>query len=320
MSGDDGMDTDGSEGPELKKSSSLQRSAFLGMVLSGVLSLFIASIMFMIGVVHEFRLNARELRGLVQFFAVEIVEIYAETTEAAEMTLVHGEPLEMSAPRMVSAYTLGRANTLRVDPTLMATLRSIYGRHARVLRDLKTYKKGGKWHQMTAVVNECRTMDEEVRHVLKIAADEGVGDDALEPLESMLADAGSRIDTIVKTKEDLFPAVWVTKRISSIPVHVNGTAKRNFQVRNWSPDKPLAITRVTTSTECVALELPEGMTVEPLGELKISFEISPEGLEPGPFEETIIVETDCPGFEKSTISISGTVYPPKRSRGGAPSR
>ena len=316
MSVDDGSEADRGEspdieegeGPRIEKAKPSRLSAFLAMVLSGILSLFIASMMFMIGVLWQYRENARELRGLVQFFAVEVVEICAETSEAAEMKLVHHKAHEMSAPRMVSAYTLGRANALRVDPSLMATLRSIYGRHARILRDLKTYKKGGKWHQMTAVINECRTMGEEVRHVLKIAADEGVGDDALQPLEGMLADAGSRIDTIVKTKKDLFPAVWVTKRISSISVRINGTANRNFQVRNWSPDEPLAITRVTSSMACVTLVLPGEMTVEPLGELKISFEISPEGLELGPFEGTIIVETDCPGFEKFTISISGTVY------------
>lgn len=318
MSVDDGSEADRGEspdieegeGPRIKKAKPSRLSTFLAMVLSGVLSLFIASTMFMIGVLWQYREDARELRGLVQFFAVEVVEICAETSEAAEMRLVHYKAHEMSAPRMVSAYTLGRANALRVDPSLMATLRSIYGRHARILRDLKTYKKGGKYHQMTAVINECRTMGEEVRHVLKIAADEGVGDDALQPLEDMLADAGSRIDTIVKTKKDLFPSVWVTKRVSSISVRINGTANRNFQVRNWSPDEPLAITRVTTSMECVTLVLPEEMTVEPLGELKISFEISPEGPELGPFEETIIVETDCPGFEKFTISISGTVSPP----------
>jgi hypothetical protein len=61
----------------------------------------------------------------------------------------------------------------------------------------------------------------------------------------------------------------------------------------------------------VTLLLPEEMTVEPLGEIKIVFEISPVGLEPGPFEGTIIVETNRPGFEKFTISISGKVYPPR---------
>jgi len=319
MSTDDGLEADGAEspdidqieGPRIEKAKPSQLSAFFAMVLSGVLSLFIASTMFMIGVLWGYGEDARELRGIVQFFAVEVVELYAEASEAAEMKLIYGEPQERSAPRMVSAFTLGRANALRVDPSLMATLRSIYGRHARIFRDLGTYKKGARWHQMTAVINECRMMGEEVRYVLKIASDEGVGDDALRPLDVMLTDAGSRIDTIVKKKKDLFPAVWVTKRISSIPVRLNETAKRNFQVRNWSPDKPLAITRLTSSIEFVTLVAPEEMIVEPLGELKILFEISPEGLEPGPFEGTIIVETDCPGFEKFTISISGTVSPPR---------
>ncbi|MHC4598755.1 MAG: hypothetical protein ACYS47_07100, partial [Planctomycetota bacterium] len=232
-------DIEGGESRRLDKAKPAQKSAFLAMVLSGVLSLFIASIMFSIGVLWGYREDARELRGLVQFFAVEVTEIYAETSEAAEMKLVYGEPQEKSAPRMVSAVSLGRANALRVDPSLMATIRSIYGRHSRILRDLKTFKKGGMFHQMAAVINECRAMGEEVRHVLKIAAAEGVGDDALHPLHGTLTDADSRIDTIVKTKKDLFPAVWVTKRISSIPLRINKTAKRNFQVKNWSPDEPL---------------------------------------------------------------------------------
>jgi hypothetical protein len=152
-------------------------------------------------------------------------------------------------------------------------------------------------------------MGKEVRHVLKIANEEGVADEALKSLRARMSDAESRIDTIVKTQKDLFPAVWMTKRISSIPVRIKKMASRNFQVRNWSPDEPLTITKVTSSMEFVTLVLPEKMTVEPLGETRIVFEISPKNMEPGPFEGTIIVETDRPGFEKLTLSVSGRIYP-----------
>ncbi|MHC5080272.1 MAG: hypothetical protein ACYTHN_14750 [Planctomycetota bacterium] len=306
---DEGAEIEQGTGPAIEKAKPSTLGQFLAMVLSGVLSLFIASVMFSIGVVWGYREDARELRGLVQFFSVEAVEVFADTADAAEMKLVYGERQEGSSPRMVSAVSLGRANALRVDPSLMATLRSIYGRHARILRDLKTFKRGGKWYQMTAVINECKTMGKEVRHVLKIANEEGVADEALKSLRARMSDAESRIDTIVKTQKDLFPAVWMTKRISSIPVRIKKMASRNFQVRNWSPDEPLTITKVTSSMEFVTLVLPEKMTVEPLGETRIVFEISPKNMEPGPFEGTIIVETDRPGFEKLTLSVSGRIYP-----------
>ncbi len=110
MSVDDGPEADRGESPDIEegeaprieKAKPSRLSAFLAMVLSGILSLFIASIMFMIGVVWQYRENARELRGLVQFFAVEVVEIYAETSEAAEMKLVHSEPQDQDSQHEIA--------------------------------------------------------------------------------------------------------------------------------------------------------------------------------------------------------------------------
>jgi hypothetical protein len=318
MNSDEGYD--GDEGAEIKrdndrrmdKAKPKEKSAFLAMVLSGVLSLTIATLMFMIGVLWGYKEDARELRGLVQFFAVEVVEIYAETADLAETKLVYYESQEASAPRMVSAVSLGRANSLRVDPSLMATVRSIYGRQSRIRRDLKTFKKGGKYHQMTLVIRECKTLGEEVRRVLKIAGEEGVGQGLLKPLEDVMKEADDRIDSIVKTKQELFPAVWVSKKITGITVRLGQTTTRNFQVKNWSPDEPLKVTRVTSSMPFVTVVMPEDPTVKPLGEITIRFKVTPEGLEPGPFEGTLTVETDRKGFEKLTSAVSGKVYPPRR--------
>lgn len=319
MSSDEDYESDGGEaaeiegdvGPSVEKAKPTKLSAFLAMVLSGVLSLFIASVMFSIGVLWEYREDARELRGLVQFFSTEVADLYDETSEAAELQLVHGELLERSAPRMISAVSLSRANALRVDPTLMSTIRSIYGRQSRVLRDLEAYKGGGKWHQMKAVIEECRAMSAEVRHVLEIASDEGVGAEALKPLKEALAEADERIDAVVAKKEEVFPPVWVTEKITSISLVPGKTATRNFLVRNWSGDETLAITGAEGSFEGIKVLLPAGTTVEPLGETKIDFEIAPEGLEPGTFEEKIVLRTDRKGFETMTIPISGKVYPPR---------
>ncbi|MHC4781032.1 MAG: hypothetical protein ACYTFG_20860, partial [Planctomycetota bacterium] len=58
----DAADIDGGEARRLDKAKPKEKSAFLGMVLSGVLSLTIATVMFMIGVFWGYREDARELR------------------------------------------------------------------------------------------------------------------------------------------------------------------------------------------------------------------------------------------------------------------
>ena len=71
MNSDEAFEGEDGEGQEIEPGSSsnidkakpTRLSAFLAMVLSGVLSLFIASIMFMIGVFWGYREDARELKA-----------------------------------------------------------------------------------------------------------------------------------------------------------------------------------------------------------------------------------------------------------------
>ncbi|GEM_PF-3381768 len=149
----------------------------------------------------------------------------------------------------------------------------------------------------------------------EIQQDEGPGIEEARPskLSAFLAMVLSdeRIDAVVAKKEEIFPRVWITERITSISLYPGKTAKRNFLVRNWSGEEPLAITGATGSLDGIRVLLAEGTTVALLGETKIEFEITPEGMEPGRFEAKIVLQTDCPGYETMTVRLSGKVYPPR---------
>ncbi|MHC4506516.1 MAG: hypothetical protein ACYTFI_24740, partial [Planctomycetota bacterium] len=81
------------EKQEKKRRSGL--SAFLGMVLSGLLSIFIASTMFTIGIVHDRMEDDRARRSLVHFLAVDAANVYSDACECAHGVFVRNRYREM---------------------------------------------------------------------------------------------------------------------------------------------------------------------------------------------------------------------------------
>jgi len=103
-------------------------SAFKGMVLSGLLSIFIASTMFTIGVVHRKMEEDKARRSLVHFMAVDAANVYSDACECARGVFVRNRYREMASP-MGGARTIQELISLDADPALPATFRSIYHRH-----------------------------------------------------------------------------------------------------------------------------------------------------------------------------------------------
>lgn len=186
-------------------------SAFLGMVASGGLSLTIALILYGVGLLHEEYEDARERKALAHFFAIEVVDVFTDTCKSAHFLVAYRKLRRPEALKMVDADLIERVVLLSDDPSFVALLRSFYGRQARVASELErayTFFKGrrafAKAH-LTGFATNCSEMHREVRDILKIAAEEGVDQEALSRLQSALPESEKEIEAIMKEKERLFP-------------------------------------------------------------------------------------------------------------------
>ena len=293
-------------------------SAFLGMVLSGLLSIFIASTMFMVGVVHNRMNEAKERKAVVRFLAVETTDIYGETCRYAHGVFLGNRHSEAVAPKMAGARTLGQAMSLDADPALVAAVRSIHGRYARVQRDVSAaysfFQKKGKLtqNQIRKVIADCKGMGEEVREVLKIAAAEGIDGKAISRLEGICARADELTDAMVEKQEKLLPDVKLSRTAITLG-EWSGSKTIRFQVANFA-DRPVTITGMACSLEGVRFkaairydDAPVGKEIKPDTSLEYIVMFPKPTLPDGPFEGMFTVETDFPGYEKLAFSIKGTV-------------
>jgi hypothetical protein len=293
-------------------------SAFLGMVLSGLLSIFIASTMFMIGVVHNRMKEGEERQAIVRFLAVEVADIYAETSRSAHAVFVGNRHSQVVAPVMAGARTLGQAMSLDADPGLVASVRSIHGRYARVQRDVGvaysfyTKKKKLTQNQVRKVIADCKGMGEEVREVLRVAAEEGVDEEAVSRLEESCAKADALVTALVAQKEKLLPDVKLSRTAITLRKW-SSSATTRFRVANYA-DHPITITGMACSLEGVTFKAaimydaePVGKEIKPDATLEYIVMFPKPTLPDGPFEGMFTVETDCPGYEKLALPIKGTV-------------
>ncbi len=299
-------------------------AAFLGMVMSALVSLFIAGTMFTVGALHQKREDDRDRRALVQFLAVEVADIYAEACRSAHGVFVNSRYREATAPRMAGARTLAQAISLGTDPALVATLRTIYGRHARVEKDLASdwafYRARKKLtqSQIGRAIDECTAMGEEVRQVLEMAAKEGAEEAVLSGPQQMCAEAAKLTEALVAQKGKLLPDVQLSE--TSIDLGTwSGGSTFSIKVSNFS-EGPLTVTSVASSQEGVGFYLAnyrgrkewpaEKETPEVKPDESVTYIIEfpkPGDLPDGPFKWTITIETDCPGYERLTIPVKGTV-------------
>ena len=299
-------------------------SAFLGMLLSGLLSIFIAFTMFMIGVIHQRISDDRERKALVQFLAVEAVDINAEACRSAYGVFLGNRHREMVAPKMAGARTLGQVISLDADPALVAAVRSIHGRYARVQRDVSTaysfFQKKSKLtqNQIRKVIADCKGMGEEVREILKIAAAEGVDGKAISRLEETCAKADELTAALVKQKEKLLPDLKMSKEFIDMGVWSgrtlsgNSTGALKLDIHNYS-DAPVTIAGTSFTLKGFKTRVPASLGKGEHKEMKpdkslhyyIDHPRWPDQLPRGPFEETLTIETDCPGYERITIPVKG---------------
>ncbi len=299
-------------------------AAFLGMVMSALVSLFIAGTMFTVGALHQKRAEDSERKSLVQFMAVEVADIYAEACRSAHGVFVGNRYREAAAPRMAGARTLAQAISLGTDPALVATLRTIYGRHARVQKDLASdyafYRARKKLtqSQIGRAIEECTAMGEEVRQVLEMAAKEGAEDAILSGPQQMCAEAAKLTEALVAQKGKLLPDVALSKTSIDLGTWRGGRTV-GIKVSNFS-DGPVTVTGIASSKEGVKFYMiyspggPEVRAEKETPEVKpdesVTYTVDfpgPKKLAAGPFEWTITIETDCPGYERLTRPVKGTV-------------
>ncbi|MHC4506515.1 MAG: hypothetical protein ACYTFI_24735 [Planctomycetota bacterium] len=299
-------------------------SAFLGMVLSGLLSIFIASTMFTVGLVRDKLAEGDERQAIVRFLAVEVADIYAETCRSAHAVFIGNRHSQVVAPVMAGARTLGNALSLDADPGLVAAVRSIHGRYARVQRDVGvsysfyTKKKKLTQNQIRKVIADCKGMGEEVREVLRVAGEEGVDEEAISRLEGTCAKADALVAALVAQKEKLLPDVRISKKTIDMGAW-SGRGAGNFPlvIYNYS-DAPVTVTGMSCTLKGFKPRLPhpnsgdDPMPKEMKPDESIRYFIDhprwPDQLPRGPIEETFTVETDCPGYERITVPIKGVVH------------
>ena len=301
---------------------------FLAMAMSAILSLFIANTMLYVGMKHQEKIDRRERRALIHFLAVEAVDIYAEACGNAYGVFLGNRHREMAAPKMAGARTMGHAMSLDADPALVATVRSIYGRHARVERDLKTaysfYRARKKFtqNQIGTVITDCTGMGGEVMEVLGIASAEGVEPSAIKKLRGICAGSAKLTVKMVKHKDKLLPDL----RLDSTEIDFGNNPEGmslGLTISNFS-DGPVTIKRLTSSLDCVSgraylpgedgrlgerleVETPE---IKPDEAVMYLFDIGSKvvrSMPGGPFEGTVTIETDCPGYELITMPVKGIV-------------
>lgn len=297
--------------------------AFLGMLLSGLLSIFIASIMFTIGVVHQRMEDNRARRALVHFLAVDAVNVYGDTCESAHGVFVRNRYREMASP-MGGARSLQELISLDADPDLPATLRSVYHRHGQVRGRLETAysffrtRKKLTQSQIGNVIKECTSMGEEIDAILRMAGEEGIDSSAVAKLDEVRAEAARLTDALVKQKEKLLPDVQLSQTSIDIGNKL-GRIVPWITISNFSQG-PVMVTKLASSLEGVRLKLFDETGKNMLSEADVQ-EIKPdeaivcqlwlsrlkETLPAGPFEGTITIETDCPGYERFTVPLKGIV-------------
>ena len=297
--------------------------ALIGMLLSGGLSLFIAWILFMIGVWHEDRLAERELRGLVQFMAVETSDVYSEAVAASEQLLHTYRMREMVSPQIVDAENIGQALSLEADPRLAAAVREVYGKREDLRQALAVALPFGEEHdnftkgQSQRILGDLTAMGEGIDVVLEIARDMEVDERTLAALTEQRTKATASIEAMNALTEEHLPDIDTTLEIDMGVYSGHGEygsekGHINIHMNSWS-NMPFKIKNATTDFDGVTLtdgqkESVIGARILPEEEyyIQIWYPRWPQ-MPRGPFKKTVVVQTTCPGYEKIEVPITGTV-------------
>lgn len=292
--------------------------AFLGMVMSGILSLFIAGTMFGVNMLRDERAENNQRRALVHFLAGDAVGVYRETCECAYGVFVRNRDREMAGP-LAGARSIQELIALDADPALPDTLGSIYRRQKQVEWGLEaafsfyTAKKKLTQSQIGKAIEECTAMGEEVAEILKMAGEEGVDSSALAELEKVRAEAAKLADALVAKKEKLLPDVQLSTASIDFKTKTSYIGGM-IRITNFS-DAPVMITGTASSPEGAEFKFYEmdrqtkrEPVMKPDESMRWSFSLKSARERPvGPFEGTVTLETDCPGYERFTIPYRGTV-------------